>query len=71
LNANGETKQGPVGAGQWSVVKSRKTPKPMSNVADNSGHWTNSFQLLAQVDREKFNVEEIKKSKLGITASFG
>jgi hypothetical protein len=71
LNANGETKQGPVGACQWSVVKPRKTPKSMSNVADNSGHWTNSFQLLARVDRVKFNVEEIKKSKLGITASFG
>jgi hypothetical protein len=44
------------------VNRSNKTPKSRMSIADNSQHWTNSFQLLAKVDGFKHDDSEIRKS---------
>jgi hypothetical protein len=59
----GSHRQGPLDANQWNVMsRAKKTSKSRTSVVDNSKHWTNSFQILAQADGQKFDDCEIRKS---------
>jgi len=56
-------KSGPSKVGQWTTVsRPKRTPISRPIIADNSQHWTNSFQLLAKVDGIKYDDREVRKS---------
>jgi hypothetical protein len=61
--SGGNDKPGSSSADQLTVVsRFKRTPKSRNTAVDNSKHWTNSFQLLAQAKGKKYDDSEIRKS---------